>query len=455
MSTAARLPRSSGSTKSKTSSLASVNHTSRPAVLQRAQIAPETLTSTDVLSLQRTIGNRATVGLLSRSSGLQAKLKLGPAGDKHEQEADRVADQVVRQIDPSQPVQRMDEEEEMVQPERVSYDKSNLQRQAEPQPKIGLTKAGESSASQPKSPATQISRLQRAPQMKFTQERFVQRQDEEELAQMKPLHGAEGGEVESSVAQQIQSARGGGQPLNDGIRAKMERGFGANFSGVRVHTGGQADTLNRSLNARAFTVGNDVFFGKGQYNPSSSGGQKLLAHELTHTVQQGRNSIHTLQRKGKLKSLINKIRKKKSSFHLKHAVLDDFRRYTGFLHFDQVRNFDPNSEVYSKFIEWVTDMFRPVLGGRSPGTKTPGELFNSIRSGLAKLHPTLLAQNNRDTRRIQKAKGLNFVIPEQFDDEDDHEEAENTRRALERNLERFGQFEEWLARRGEPEDSVN
>ena len=234
MSTATRLPRSSGSTKAKIASLAPVGHTSQPALLQRAQTAPETLSTANILSLQRTIGNRATIGLLSRSTGLQAKLKLGPAGDKYEQEADHVADQVVRHMDHSQPTD------------------TDVQRHV----------------------------------------------DEEEMAQMKPLHGAEGGEVESSVAQQIQSARGGGQPLNDGIRAKMEQGFGADFSGVRVHTGGQADTLNRSLNARAFTVGNDVFFGKGQYNPGSSSGQQLLAHELTHTVQQGAAGVQrqTVQR---------------------------------------------------------------------------------------------------------------------------------------------------------------
>lgn len=66
------------------------------AVVQRAQAAPQTLTPADVLTLQRSIGNCATVGLLSRSTRLQAKLKLGPAGDKYEQGADRVAAQVTR-----------------------------------------------------------------------------------------------------------------------------------------------------------------------------------------------------------------------------------------------------------------------------------------------------------------------------------------------------------------------
>ncbi|MBI1295696.1 DUF4157 domain-containing protein [bacterium] len=215
-------------------------------------------------------------------AGIQAKLQLGPAGDKYEQEADRVAAQVVRQMDHTPPVQRSTEEEELAQAKALPGNSLDLQRHFEPNAKTLFSQPPISPA------AAHISRLQRAARVQFTKERFVQRHEEkEDVAQMNPLHGAEGGEVESSVAQQIQSARGGGQSLNDGIRAKMEQGFGADFSRVRVHTGGQADTLNRSLNARAFTVGKDVFFGKGQYNPSSSNGQKLLAHELTHTVQQG------------------------------------------------------------------------------------------------------------------------------------------------------------------------
>ena len=97
--------------------------------------------------------------------------------------------------------------------------------------------------------------------------------------------------MDAGVARSIQSAKGGGAPLHDNVRSSMERGFGADFSGVRVHTGGQADALNRSLNARAFTTGSDIFFGKGQYNPGSSGGQELIAHELTHTVQQGAATV--------------------------------------------------------------------------------------------------------------------------------------------------------------------
>jgi hypothetical protein len=67
----------------------------------------------------------------------------------------------------------------------------------------------------------------------------------------------------------------------------MEAGFGASFGDVRIHTGSSADALNRSLNARAFTIGGDVFFAGGEYQPRSDAGRYLLAHELAHTVQQG------------------------------------------------------------------------------------------------------------------------------------------------------------------------
>lgn len=95
-----------------------------------------------------------------------------------------------------------------------------------------------------------------------------------------------GGEVAPEVEQAIQQARGGGWPLDRQVQASMEDAFGADFGQVRVHTGPQADALNQSLSARAFTTGHDIFFGEGQYNPQSSAGQELLAHELTHVVQQ-------------------------------------------------------------------------------------------------------------------------------------------------------------------------
>jgi hypothetical protein len=77
-----------------------------------------------------------------------------------------------------------------------------------------------------------------------------------------------------------------GQPLDAGTRAFMEPRFGHDFSGVRVHTDARAAESARSVNALAYTVGRNVVFGPGQYVPETSKGQRLLAHELTHTLQQ-------------------------------------------------------------------------------------------------------------------------------------------------------------------------
>ncbi len=96
----------------------------------------------------------------------------------------------------------------------------------------------------------------------------------------------EGGELDPGVESSIQRARGGGQALDAGVRAQMEPALGTDLGGVRVHTGAEADRLNRAVSARAFTTGRDVFFRQGEYNPGSSSGRELLAHELTHVAQQ-------------------------------------------------------------------------------------------------------------------------------------------------------------------------
>jgi hypothetical protein len=92
--------------------------------------------------------------------------------------------------------------------------------------------------------------------------------------------------VTPSIAANINALRGGGSALPDALRVFFEPRFGADFGGVRVHTDARADEAARSIDAKAFTVGNDIAFRSGQFTPGSHEGQKLLAHELTHVVQQ-------------------------------------------------------------------------------------------------------------------------------------------------------------------------
>ena len=93
-------------------------------------------------------------------------------------------------------------------------------------------------------------------------------------------------EVAPEVEAAIQRKRRGGQALDSTVQVQMESAFGTDFGGVRVHADGEADGLNRALSARAFTTGQDIFFRQGEYAPGSSRGKELLAHELTHVVQQ-------------------------------------------------------------------------------------------------------------------------------------------------------------------------
>jgi Domain of unknown function (DUF4157) len=178
-----------------------------------------------MLQLQSQIGNQA-VGRL-----IQTKLAVGEPDDVYEQEADRVAAEVVREIHASAPP-----------------------------------------AAQPQLPAniTSTPHIQSLLQGKTTMGKMA---------------------VSTEVEASIQQKRGSGQLLPDGLRSSMEQAFGTNFSGVRVHTDGESDRLNQLVQAQAFTTGQDVFFRQGAYQPESRVGQELIAHELTHVVQQNKDTI--------------------------------------------------------------------------------------------------------------------------------------------------------------------
>lgn len=178
--------------------------------------------------LQRSAGNRATAALLRAG---QAKLEVGAADDAYEQEADRVARQVV----------------------------ANL--------RAGSTGGGAPDLDAGSAPLRRISRLQRA---------------------AVPEVGRAGGGLDAGTESAIASARrSGGAPLPDRSRSRFEAAFGgADLSGVRLHTGPAASELNERVSARAFTIGRDVFFHGSTPDLDSTNGQELLAHELTHTIQQ-------------------------------------------------------------------------------------------------------------------------------------------------------------------------
>lgn len=197
---------------------------------------------------------------------IQTKLAIGKANDPLEQEADKVADRVVNQPGSGPPPSTLQKETEE-------------ELQAKPQAQI-LKQVDEEEVQAKPNPEIQ------------------KREDDEEIVQTKAED--EGAETASAdVAGLINTSRGSGSPLPYPVRENMENGIGADFGKVRIHTDNRAQDLNAKLNAQAFTVGNDVYFNKGKYNPESRSGKHLLAHELTHTVQQGA-SIHRMIQKQSL-----------------------------------------------------------------------------------------------------------------------------------------------------------
>jgi hypothetical protein len=99
--------------------------------------------------------------------------------------------------------------------------------------------------------------------------------------------GVSGGALAPAVSSRIAAASHGGSPLPAPVNQSMSDRFGRDFSGVRIHSNSTADSLSRQLGAEAFTTGSNIFFAAGRYNPYTTPGQRLLAHELTHVVQQG------------------------------------------------------------------------------------------------------------------------------------------------------------------------
>ncbi|MFN6218404.1 MAG: DUF4157 domain-containing protein, partial [Aphanizomenon sp.] len=187
---------------------------------------------------------------------VQTKLTIGEPGDKYEQEADQVASQVVQQINSPVPVQSA--QGQTVQREEVApFEEEQVQA---------------------KSISDTIQREEVAP-------------FEEEQVQAKSISDTIQRQEKPDLEASINQARGGGQAMRDNIRKPMEEAFGADFGGVKVHTDSRSDQLNQSIQARAFTTGQDVFFRQGEYNPGSRGGQELLAHELTHVVQQSGGTV--------------------------------------------------------------------------------------------------------------------------------------------------------------------
>jgi outer membrane protein OmpA-like peptidoglycan-associated protein len=204
-----------------------------------------------------TFGNQAVLRtLLNSGPAIQTKLAVNKPGDSFEQEADRVADQVMRMAAPS-----------------------------------GFGQGARSSAAeQSKYAACQNEEQVQRKCAACEEEDKLQRkckECEEEDKKLSDLHRKEGGAgpefAPGSVHEVLNSP---GQPLDAETRAFIEPRMGHDFSHVRLHTDAKAAQSARDVNALAYTSGSNVVFGGAQYNPRSSDGRRLMAHELAHVVQQ-------------------------------------------------------------------------------------------------------------------------------------------------------------------------
>ena len=203
--------------------------------------------------LQQTHGNANVQRMI------QAKLEIGQPNDKYEQEADRVADEVIRMPGPQVERQSDDEEKEKFTQIKPLSDKiiPSFQKQ------VG--------------------------------------DEEEKIIQPKETP-CQPSEVNSEIESRINALKGRGRPLPETVRAFFEPSFGYDFSQVRIHSNPEAARMAQALNAKAFTSGRDVLFGTGQYASGTTSGKKLLAHELAHVVQQRESNGSIMQRQPEAES---------------------------------------------------------------------------------------------------------------------------------------------------------
>lgn len=198
---------------------------------------------------------------------IQAKLHIGAPNDRYEQEADRIADQVMSMTD------------------SVSASTPSPSRVPTPTPVQRACSACQSGG-------------ELCPEC--AEEEKIRRQpiEEEELLQAKASPGHTP-QVTPNVAANIQNLKGGGQPLPVNQRRFFESRMGQDFSGVRIHTDSKAADTAQTIQAKAFTLGINIVFNTGQYSHDNQEGKKLLAHELTHVMQQKRTIQSSIQRKEK------------------------------------------------------------------------------------------------------------------------------------------------------------
>lgn len=196
---------------------------------------------------------------------VQPKLTVNQPGDAHEQEADKMADHVVQRA-------AMKPDDEKIQRRAKHEEEDHVQRKPDDE-KIQKKDAKED-------------------------EKPIQKKDEkvEKMPVQKKAAVAAAPSAAPVSAHQLNATKGQGSPLPASTQAEMAQAFGHDFRNVRIHTTSQAEQLSQALRAQAFTHGKDVYFNRGNFNPETTEGKRLLAHELTHVVQQNATDLPVVQR---------------------------------------------------------------------------------------------------------------------------------------------------------------
>lgn len=265
---------------------------------------PSKTEASSVASLHRSVGNQA-VKELRETGEFQTNLDVSDPNDRAEREARRVADRVMRMPDPtakvdtqerapSDGVQRMCSrcQRRYAQDKPLNCRECEAELQQAPTgetPDITADVSGDVRLQRMCAECT--NRLKRGEPLNCPE-------CEKEL-QRTPSSGRDSKETRDHSSDRSSRQPGGdslafearkagvGRRLDPATRRSLEPRFGYDFGGVRIHTGRRPDELSRSINARAFTRGSDIYFAHGEYQPNTPSGRRLLAHELTHTIQQG------------------------------------------------------------------------------------------------------------------------------------------------------------------------
>ncbi len=204
----------------------------------------------------------------------QPKLNFGKSGDKYEVEADNMADKIVNKTTTNAPIQKKNTEEVQQKP-----------LASEVTPIVQKMEGGEEETVQQKMEEESIQKKCKD----CEKEKKIQKMDE---GIPTTEHGNYKKQQVSLLESKLRKGHGG-QLMEANIRSEMEAGFGTDFSKVKIHKDSEASNMSASIGAQAFTHGHDIYFNKGKYNPNSKEGKHLLAHELTHTIQQNKKQHNT------------------------------------------------------------------------------------------------------------------------------------------------------------------